>query len=73
MTMPHLMNCEHQDYGWCLECVKKLQAKNDKLVKACEMALADYRATYIIGETTSQKTVDRNGRIAKLCAALEGA
>lgn len=23
MTMPHLMNCEHQDSGWCLGCVKQ--------------------------------------------------
>lgn len=22
--MPHLMNCSHQDSGWCLECVSKL-------------------------------------------------
>jgi hypothetical protein len=25
MTMPHLMNCDHLDSGWCLDCVKKLQ------------------------------------------------
>jgi hypothetical protein len=24
MTMPHLMNCEHSDAGWCLDCVSKL-------------------------------------------------
>jgi hypothetical protein len=24
MTMPHLMNCDHSDSGWCLDCVKKL-------------------------------------------------
>lgn len=24
MTMPHLMNCDHSDDGWCLDCVKKL-------------------------------------------------
>ena len=22
MTMPHLMNCDHQGDGWCLDCVK---------------------------------------------------
>ena len=22
MTMPHLMNCDHQGDGWCLACVK---------------------------------------------------
>ena len=25
MTMPHLMNCDHSESGWCLDCVKKLQ------------------------------------------------
>lgn len=25
MTMPHLMNCEHQSEGWCLDCVRKLK------------------------------------------------
>lgn len=24
MTMPHLMNCPHADYGWCLDCVQNL-------------------------------------------------
>lgn len=31
MTMPHLMNCEHQAEGWCLDCVGKLQAECDAL------------------------------------------
>jgi hypothetical protein len=22
--MPHLMNCGHDDHGWCLDCVKEL-------------------------------------------------
>ena len=26
MTMPHLMNCSHSETGWCLECVKELNA-----------------------------------------------
>lgn len=29
MTMPHLMNCQHQGKGWCLECVFKLKAELD--------------------------------------------
>lgn len=24
MTMPYLMNCQHQEDGWCLPCVKHL-------------------------------------------------
>ena len=35
MTMPHLMNCQHSDSGWCLACVKELgeraAALQDKL------------------------------------------
>jgi len=24
VTMPHLSNCEHQEFGWCLSCVGNL-------------------------------------------------
>jgi hypothetical protein len=41
MTMPHLMNCEHQGEGWCLACVGKLQ---DEFQKVCD-AVADIDAT----------------------------
>jgi hypothetical protein len=34
MTMPHLMNCEHQGGGWCLDCVKKLQHEKEQ---QCQM------------------------------------
>lgn len=27
MTMPHLMNCNHDDEGWCLGCVKQMHAE----------------------------------------------
>jgi len=36
MTMPHLMNCEHQADGWCLDCVGKLQAECEALRKDAE-------------------------------------
>jgi len=29
--MPHLSNCEHQDSGWCLSCVKKLEEERFQL------------------------------------------
>ena len=29
MTMPHLMNCDHSNYGWCLDCVKKLYREKE--------------------------------------------
>jgi len=28
--MPHLMNCDHLDSGWCLDCVKKLHDKSEE-------------------------------------------
>lgn len=27
MTMPHLMNCAHDENGWCLDCVETLWNK----------------------------------------------
>jgi len=29
MTMPNLMNCPHDDNGWCLTCVGKLAKRSD--------------------------------------------
>lgn len=29
--MPHLMNCQHSDSGWCLDCVKNLQQERDAI------------------------------------------
>lgn len=34
MTMPHLMNCGHDENGWCLACVKE---QHDDLIKAVIM------------------------------------
>jgi hypothetical protein len=31
MTMPHLMNCQHMEDGWCLDCVKELQKDQERL------------------------------------------
>jgi hypothetical protein len=31
MTMPHLMNCSHQDQGWCLGCVKEEWERTQRL------------------------------------------
>ena len=38
MTMPHLMNCRHDENGWCLHCVKAMHDENEELraaLKAC--------------------------------------
>ena len=34
MTMPHLMNCNHQDEGWCLDCVKEMHDSSKMIIKA---------------------------------------
>lgn len=46
MTMPHLMNCEHSEAGWCLDCVKEIHdcrqddsQKNSSSVKSLELML----------------------------------
>jgi len=31
MTMPHLMNCEHMEDGWCLDCVAAQHAEIERL------------------------------------------
>jgi hypothetical protein len=31
MTIPTMMNCPHDDTGWCIECVMKLQTENERL------------------------------------------
>ena len=41
MTIPTMMNCEHQGEGWCLECVAELAAKRDDLLVACKI-LVEY-------------------------------
>lgn len=40
MTMPHLMNCSHSEFGWCLDCVK---AMHDEY----EATLDDLRGDYL--------------------------
>ncbi len=33
MTIPHLMNCQHQGEGWCLACVKELWEEKERLLR----------------------------------------
>lgn len=39
MTMPHLMNCDHADYGRCLDCVKGLHDEADRLRELRDLVL----------------------------------
>jgi hypothetical protein len=31
MTIPEMMNCAHQQTGWCLECVSKMVQSNSNI------------------------------------------
>lgn len=44
MTVPHLINCGHQNNGWCLDCVGKLKAENERLTSDCAQLLEHIQA-----------------------------
>lgn len=44
MTMPHLMNCDHSDDGWCLDCVKALHDEKEAIRTALDKARGQARA-----------------------------
>lgn len=46
MTMPHLMNCPHQGEGWCLDCVKELHERNEKLRVCLEWIKDNLHSTW---------------------------
>ena len=52
MTMPHLMNCQHSEDGWCLDCVKgsweQKQSETERLRAALFVAAAEIDA---LGDT----------------------
>lgn len=54
MTIPYLMNCAHDDEGWCLACVKKL---GEELSETCteNLELKDqiFKLKYEIDKVTS--------------------
>ena len=54
MTMPHLMNCEHNEDGWCLDCVAVLQRDQERL---------DFLATCNEGWPVVEKLQHRHGLI----------
>ena len=45
MTMPHLMNCDHQDDGWCLACVKAQWSEMTHYRELLEQITQDNRKT----------------------------
>ena len=49
MTMPHLMNCQHDDHGWCLACVKKIGEENYMLRDQLDQCLPYLRHLSSIG------------------------
>lgn len=42
MTMPHLMNCAHDENGWCLDCVEELWSKTQIPPEMLEAATVRY-------------------------------
>jgi len=44
MTMPHLMNCDHSDEGWCLDCVKQM---HDELERERDEARTAAKTLYV--------------------------
>lgn len=44
MTMPHLMNCDHCDDGWCLDCVKALHDEKEAIRTSLDKARGHARA-----------------------------
>ena len=43
--MPHLMNCDHQDDGWCLACVKAQWREMTHYRELLEQITQDNRKT----------------------------
>ena len=39
MTIPWLMNCGHNDDGWCLDCVKEQHAELERYRLVVEMII----------------------------------
>lgn len=87
MTMPHLMNCDHSDDGWCLECVhrlwdecddakQRLIQRNRELIEACIclMAAEEWHAGRISDdELHSQMAVARREKDATFVEYLQKA
>lgn len=60
MTMPHLMNCDHSEEGWCLGCVKALWEKADALERALRR----------IANPVVHTRDDHNRKACDVCCAL---
>lgn len=53
MTMPHLMNCAHDENGWCLDCVEELWSKTQTPPEMLEAATV----RYMLSQGHSEKAV----------------
>lgn len=54
MTMPHLMNCLHDDKGWCIACVKTLYNRNMELEKFLDVGVHTQKCWDYAVRTTSR-------------------
>lgn len=64
MTMPHLMNCQHSEDGWCLECVKGIEKERERLFDLNE-CLEKLLVCYRLGKHPSDKLLDKIDRLKK--------
>jgi hypothetical protein len=71
MTMPHLMNCAHSNDGWCLSCVRGLNAEREKLADdAVVMLAALKRAEDLICVLEPRSCIDRDPDLIAVRAAI---
>jgi hypothetical protein len=65
MTMPHLMNCDHSETGWCLKCVKALYDEK------CDAVIEARKYEYALQATTHQLKEIAHDRAYKAIGLLE--
>lgn len=59
MTMPHLMNCQHWDCGWCQQCVKEMYEEDIPVNEFCERMASRAKADLkVIREDLKQARIE---------------
>lgn len=78
MTMPHLMNCDHSDSGWCLKCVNALyDEKYDAVIEAGKYEYALHATTQRLEEIAHDRSYkaiglfEVPGRVGMLVAEVK--
>lgn len=67
MTMPHLMNCEHSDDGWCLGCVNDLHARCERAeAVVASLPWGVYYGEYLVLSCCSKKRAEMLAELGRL-------